>query len=70
MELHTVGLVYSEQDVYAAARLLTGLTVNKTNGTYRYDGSLHVTGAVSILGFKHANATAAVGEPAAMAFAR
>ena len=68
MELHTVGLVYSEQDVYAAARLLTGLTVN-ASGTYAYDGARHVTGAVSILGFRHANATAAVGESASMAFA-
>nr|WP_221379560.1 DUF1800 domain-containing protein [Actinoplanes polyasparticus] len=68
MELHTVGLVYSEQDVYAAARLLTGLTVN-SNGAYVYDGSRHITGAVEILGFKHANATTAVGEPAALAFA-
>ncbi|MBM2620161.1 DUF1800 domain-containing protein [Actinoplanes sp. LDG1-06] len=69
MELHTVGLVYSEQDVQAGARLLTGLTVNKTTGAYLYDGSKHVTGAVEILGFKHANATAAVGESAALAFA-
>ncbi|MBL7259254.1 DUF1800 domain-containing protein [Paractinoplanes lichenicola] len=69
MELHTVGLVYSEADVYAGARLLTGLTVNKTNGTFLYDPKLHMTGEVSILGFKHANATAAVGESAAMAFA-
>jgi len=68
MELHTVGLVYSEQDVYAAARLLTGLTVN-SNGAYVYEGARHVTGAVEILGFKHANATPAVGEPAALAFA-
>ena len=69
MELHTVGLVYSEQDVYAGARLLTGLTVNKTNGVFRYDGGQHVTGPVSILGFKHANATTAGGESAALAFA-
>ncbi|MGK5685545.1 DUF1800 domain-containing protein [Actinoplanes sp. URMC 104] len=68
MELHTVGLAYTEQDVYAAARLLTGLTVN-TSGAYVYDGARHVTGAVEILGFRHANATAAVGESAAMAFA-
>ncbi|MCM4077783.1 DUF1800 domain-containing protein [Paractinoplanes hotanensis] len=67
MELHTVGLVYSEQDVYAAARLLTGLTVN-SNGAYVYEGARHVTGAVEILGFKHANATTA-GESAALAFA-
>ena len=68
MELHTVGLVYTEQDVYAAARLLTGLTVT-TAGTYTYDGAKHVVGAVDILGFRHANATAGAGEAAAMAFA-
>ncbi|WP_127505844.1 DUF1800 domain-containing protein [Actinoplanes solisilvae] len=68
MELHTVGLVYSEQDVYAAANLLTGLTVDST-GAYVYEGARHVTGAVEILGFKHANATAAVGESASLAFA-
>ena len=35
MELHTVGLIYTEADVQAAARLLTGLTVDK-------DRHLHV----------------------------
>ncbi|MCO8269909.1 DUF1800 domain-containing protein [Actinoplanes sp. TRM 88003] len=68
MELHTVGLVYTEQDVYAAARLLTGLTVN-SNGSYVYEGSRHIVGAVEIVGFKHANATPAGGEAAALAFA-
>ncbi|GIF25867.1 uncharacterized protein (DUF1800 family) [Actinoplanes tereljensis] len=55
MELHTVGLVYAEDDVQAAARLLTGLTVAK-NGTYVYDASKHLGGAVKILGFSSANA--------------
>ncbi|MEV4347068.1 DUF1800 domain-containing protein [Actinoplanes sp. NPDC049596] len=68
MELHTVGLIYTEADVAAAARLLTGLTVN-AGGTYVYDGAKHVTGAVEIIGFKHANATAGGGEAAALAFA-
>ncbi|XVU21913.1 DUF1800 domain-containing protein [Actinoplanes sp. CA-054009] len=68
MELHTVGLVYSEADVRAGARLLTGLTVNASGG-YVYDGAKHVTGAVEILGFRHANATAGGGEAAALAFA-
>ncbi|MFC7531037.1 DUF1800 domain-containing protein [Actinoplanes sp. GCM10030250] len=66
MELHTVGLVYSEADVLAAARLLTGMTVGKS-GSYTYDASRHATGAVTILGFKHAN-TATDGESAALAF--
>ncbi|SNY40899.1 DUF1800 domain-containing protein [Paractinoplanes atraurantiacus] len=68
MELHTVGLVYSEADVQAGARLLTGLTVTASGG-YVYDGAKHVTGPVKILGFEHANATAGGGEAAALAFA-
>jgi uncharacterized protein (DUF1800 family) len=67
MELHTVGTVHSEADVQAAARLLTGMTVS-ADGTYTYDVSRHATGAVSILGFRHANATAQGGEAAALAF--
>ena len=67
MELHTVGLIYSEDDVQAAARLLTGMTVNGT-GTYAYDPARHATGTVSILGFRHANADTAGGEAAALAF--
>jgi uncharacterized protein (DUF1800 family) len=51
MELHTVGLVYSEEDVRQAARLLTGMTVTKS-GTYAYDVSKHAAGAVQILGFR------------------
>ncbi|WP_067501015.1 DUF1800 domain-containing protein [Actinoplanes sp. TFC3] len=66
MELHTVGMIYSEADVKAAAKLLTGLTVTSA-GTYTYTASKHATGAVQILGFSHANATAAGGEDAAMA---
>ncbi|HEY0359626.1 MAG TPA: DUF1800 domain-containing protein, partial [Mycobacteriales bacterium] len=70
MELHTVGVGagYTEKDVQAAARLLTGLTTNWRTGLYRYDATRHATGRVSILGFTHANATAAGGEAAAMAF--
>ncbi|MEV6346845.1 DUF1800 domain-containing protein [Actinoplanes sp. NPDC051851] len=66
MELHTVGMGYTEDDVQAASRLLTGLTVNKGSGQYAYDASLHLTGAVRILGFTHANA-GTDGEAAALA---
>lgn len=66
MELHTVGLAYSEADVKAASRLLTGMTVG-TSGGYVYDASRHATGAVDVLGFRHANAKAD-GEAAALAF--
>jgi len=64
MELHTVGMIYSEADVLAAARLLTGLTVDRA-GQYTYAASLHATGPVTVLGFSHPNATAAGGEAAA-----
>jgi uncharacterized protein (DUF1800 family) len=63
MELHSVGLIYREDDVVAASRLLTGLTVS-TSGEYSYDASRHAAGAVKILGFS----TSLQGEPAAMAF--
>jgi uncharacterized protein (DUF1800 family) len=59
MELHTVGLIYSEDDVQAAARLLTGMTVSP-NGTYVYDAGRHAAGTVKILGFTGANADAFV----------
>ncbi len=66
MELHTVGMIYSEADVQAAAKLLTGLTVTSA-GTYTYTAAKHATGAVRILDFGHANATAEGGEAASMA---
>ncbi|MFI7540448.1 DUF1800 domain-containing protein [Actinoplanes sp. NPDC049599] len=67
MELHTVGMIYTEAEVQAAAKLLTGLTVASA-GTYTYTAAKHATGAVQILGFSHANATAEGGEAAALAF--
>ncbi|BBH64643.1 hypothetical protein ACTI_13280 [Actinoplanes sp. OR16] len=67
LELHTVGLAYAESDVKDAARLLTGLTVDNATGAYRYDAAGHATGAVRVLAFQHANATAAGGESAALA---
>ncbi|GAA1620954.1 DUF1800 domain-containing protein [Actinoplanes couchii] len=54
LELHTAGLGYREADVRSAARLLTGMTVGRSGG-YVYDASLHATGPVEILGFRHAN---------------
>jgi len=67
LELHTVGLGYSESDVKHAARLFTGLTVRWDTGKYRFDAGQHATGPVRVMGFSHANATAAGGEAAAMA---
>jgi uncharacterized protein (DUF1800 family) len=68
LELHTVGLEYTEADVKDAAKLLSGLTVDNATGQFRYDAGNHVTGAVKILTFSHANATTTGGEAAAMAF--
>jgi uncharacterized protein (DUF1800 family) len=62
LELHTVGLIHTEADVRATARLLTGLTVDRGTGGYRYQPTWHATGPVAVLGFRHANATAAGGE--------
>ncbi|MFI5494729.1 DUF1800 domain-containing protein [Actinoplanes sp. NPDC051859] len=67
LELHTVGLGYHESDVKHAARLLSGMTVSWENGRYRYDAREHATGAVQIMGFRHANTTATGGEAASMA---
>jgi uncharacterized protein (DUF1800 family) len=57
MELHTVGMIYTEGDVQAAARLLTGMTVGP-NGTYVYDAGRHAAGPVKVLGFTGASADA------------
>ena len=67
MELHTVGMIYTEADVQAAAKLLTGMTVT-ASGAYTYTASKHATGPVTMLGFQHANATAEGGEAAVLAF--
>ncbi|MEU8657529.1 DUF1800 domain-containing protein [Actinoplanes philippinensis] len=66
LELHTVGLAYTETDVKSAARLLTGLTVDNATGRYRYDAAAHAVGAVRVLAFQHANTTTTGGEAAAL----
>ena len=63
LELHTVGRIYSESDVKNAAKLLTGRTVDDY-GHYMYDEYIHGTGAVTVLGFRSANTSAAGGEKA------
>ena len=66
LELHTVGMNYTEADVQAAARLLSGMTVG-AGGAYAYNAARHATGAVTVLGFSHPNATAEGGEAAVLA---
>ena len=69
LELHTVGLHYSEADVKNAAKLLTGRTIDD-NMHYLFDDYIHGTGAVKVLGFTHANSSAAGGEAAGDALLR
>lgn len=62
LELHTVGVDagYTEAEVQASARILTGFTIDP-DGEFVYRPAWHAPGAVSVLGFEHANATAAGG---------
>lgn len=69
MEMHTVGRIYSENDVKNAAKLLTGRTLDD-NFHYLYNPDIHGTGKVTVLGFASANTTAAGGEKAGDALLR
>jgi uncharacterized protein (DUF1800 family) len=62
LELHTVGIDggYTEADVRNSAYLMTGRTVDR-DGNFRYEANRHKTGAVKVLGFQHANKSAADG---------
>jgi uncharacterized protein (DUF1800 family) len=51
MELFTLGVGhYTEDDVKAAARVLTGWVVDRAAGTSRLDAKRHATGPVTLLG--------------------
>jgi uncharacterized protein (DUF1800 family) len=63
LELHTVGMTYTEDDVTNAAKVLTGRTIG-SDYRYVYDANKHWVGDVTVLGFTHANSTAAGGEAA------
>lgn len=54
MELHTLGVDggYTEDDVKAVARALTGWTVNETAGGFIFDMNMHDTEAKTILGIE------------------
>lgn len=57
LELHTVGVGnFSEADVVATARLMTGYLIDLSTGALTYNPASHATGAVAILGFTDANA--------------
>ena len=52
MELHTVGVGnYTEADVRAAARVLTGMTVDGKTSEYRFDPRRHDGAAATVLGW-------------------
>lgn len=57
LELHTVGVAarYTEDEVQASARILSGHTVDSATHRAYYDPSRHTTGVVSVLGFDEAN---------------
>lgn len=63
MELHTVGRNngYTEDDVKAAAQLLTGLTYDYGDDVFTYDGGRHYVGPVTIMGVTYPNASAGAG---------
>jgi uncharacterized protein (DUF1800 family) len=55
LELHTVGIGnYTEYDVKAYSRLLTGCTIDGA-WNYRYNPALHSTGPLKILGWRAPN---------------
>jgi uncharacterized protein (DUF1800 family) len=69
LELHTVGIAYTEDDVQNSARILSGRSWEgwlegrrATYGQYRFNQQDHYVGPVKVLGFTHANATASGGE--------
>jgi hypothetical protein len=62
LELHTVGLIFSEADVKNVAKLLTGRTVSERTYDYTYNPADHGTGAVRVLGFAHPNSSPGDGE--------
>ena len=70
LELHTVGLNYTEADVKNSAAIMTGRTVNDADQTYVYKSSIHATGPVTVLGFTDPNPTAAGGEAVGDAYVR
>ncbi len=56
LELHTVGVgAHTEADVKAAARLLTGLSVDWASGAFTYRPNDHATGPVTCVGLTLAN---------------
>jgi uncharacterized protein (DUF1800 family) len=70
LELHTVGLNYTESDVKNSAAIMTGRTVNGTDWTYQYKPSNHALGTVTVLGFTDPNTSATNGDQLADNYVR
>lgn len=72
LELHTVGRSagYTEDEVRASAKILSGRTWDYDTGEYYFKGPVHWTGHVKVLGFSHANRTGAGGEAVGDAYLR
>jgi uncharacterized protein (DUF1800 family) len=60
LELHTVGLHYTEADVKSSSRILTGYRADVWWPSFRsyYSAADHWTGPVKVLGFSHTNRAA------------
>lgn len=70
LELHTVGAGnYTEDDVKNSAKVLTGRTLD-ADYNYVYNAAKHWVGPIAVMGFSHANGTAAGGEAAGDAYLR
>ena len=70
LELFSVGTGnYTEDDVKASARLLTGHTIDWPRYAYGYRPSQHYVGPVKVMGFSHPNASAQDGPTTLAAYA-
>jgi hypothetical protein len=64
LELHTVGLHYTESDVVNAARILTGRTLDPKQSyqAYWYNPNMHYSGSIKVLGFTSSNTGSLFGQ--------
>lgn len=70
LELFSVGTgSYTEDDVKMSSRILTGHGIDWTTYEYLYRPTRHYVGPVKVMGFSHANATAADGPAVLDAYA-
>jgi uncharacterized protein (DUF1800 family) len=59
LELHTVGAgAYTEADVKASARVLSGLSIDKESGLFEFKPWRHWVGPVKVMDWSHENSSA------------